>query len=544
MLHFIPAWYQQNTWHENEQKWYVRRMHTEFDDTVKQIQLFHRNKVYPYQILLLSFSPNFRHFLHRQGVYHAPYWSCFDAIQEVKRKKAVLLSFHNIKWPSHVEFVYTPFVVTAFVEGEKYAVVEFGEDGNPIEIDMFKKEIICRRNIYDDRGFVSGTILYRDGQPYYQDYLMENGFWKLRCFQSDGHVEVNPRYPKYRLVYQGQEQIRTFSRLRYDSMEQVVGEVLASYLEMTEEKDMFCVAMAARHTELLRDALREKKVIVSFFRDRCDPEHDPQAVTMAAMAAGVVTDSPEKSEKLKRAAGESVRMLVDISPYDTRMDFGISQQLEVQKILVAVDGIEEETFTQLTEILGRYLIRNDKARVHLFTRRAEYDRKNRLLEQVRGCLKAAGLMEEWGKDEQSQGVSENKVDNPELMDARFFVEQCVDELSVSKCMREQRILVDMRREPAMYLQIMAISAGIPQILSRKTQFIEDGKNGLILQDIRQLSDALKYYLDGLSNWNDAMVHAYEIGKRYATGGLINKWKEVLDFVGKDSGITVGRKGLE
>ena len=65
-------------------------MHTEFDDTVKQIQLFHRNKVYPYQILLLSFSPNFRHFLHRQGVYHAPYWSCFDAIQEVKRKKAVL----------------------------------------------------------------------------------------------------------------------------------------------------------------------------------------------------------------------------------------------------------------------------------------------------------------------------------------------------------------------------------------------------------------------------------------------------------------------
>ena len=102
----------------------------------------------------------------------------------------------------------------------------------------------------------------------------------------------------------------------------------------------------------------------------------------------------------------------------------------------------------------------------------------------------------------------------------------------------------MRREPAMYLQIMAISAGIPQILSQKTQFIEDGKNGLILQDIRQLSDALKYYLDGLSNWNDAMVHAYEIGKRYATGGLINKWKEVLDFVGKDSGITVGRKGLE
>ena len=55
MLHFIPAWYQQDNWWENEQKWYVRRMHTEFDDTVKQIQLFQRNGSFPYQILLLGF---------------------------------------------------------------------------------------------------------------------------------------------------------------------------------------------------------------------------------------------------------------------------------------------------------------------------------------------------------------------------------------------------------------------------------------------------------------------------------------------------------
>ena len=87
MLHFIPAWYQQGKWCENEQYWRVRRMYTEFDDTVKQVQLFHRSRAYPYQILLLGFSPNFRHFLHRQGVYRAPYWSCFDAIQEVRRKK-------------------------------------------------------------------------------------------------------------------------------------------------------------------------------------------------------------------------------------------------------------------------------------------------------------------------------------------------------------------------------------------------------------------------------------------------------------------------
>ena len=63
MLYFIPSWYQEDSWSENEQKWYVRRLHTEFDDTVKQIQLFHRSGAYPYKIMLLSFAPNFRHFL-------------------------------------------------------------------------------------------------------------------------------------------------------------------------------------------------------------------------------------------------------------------------------------------------------------------------------------------------------------------------------------------------------------------------------------------------------------------------------------------------
>lgn len=531
MLHFIPAWYQQNTWHENEQKWYVRREHTEFDDTVKQIQLFHRNGVYPYQILLLGYSPNFRHFLHRQGVFHAPYWSCFDAIQEVKRKKAVPLSFHNLKWPEHVKFEYTPFVVTALLAGEKYAQIEFGEDGNPIEIDLYKNGVICRRNIYDDRGFVSGTVIYRGGQPYYQDYLMENGKWKLRCFQDDGHVEVNPNYPQYRLIYLDREQTGTFSYLRYDSMEQVIREVLQAYLQLGEEQDIFCAAMDERHVVLLKEAFKDKKMILSFFGDRYDFESHPLATEIAAMAACVVTDSQEHTEKIQNKAGDVIWKITDISPYDTRVDFGISQQLEQQKILVPVDDVKEEEFKKLVITLAEYLQKNNCARVHLFTRKAEWDRKTRILEQVRIFLKEAGFVEEWGDEEKEQGISENELDDTEMIETRFIVEQCVDELSVSKCMREQRILVDLRKTPALYLQIMAISVGIPQIVCEKTQFVEDGSNGIILRDFRRLPDALAYYLEELPNWNDAVVHAFEVGKKFASEVLINKWKEVIDFVG-------------
>lgn len=182
MIYFIPAWYQKDSWRENEQSWHIRRMHSEFDDTVKQIQLFHRSKAYPFRIMLLGYSPNFRHFLHRQSIYHARYWSCFDAIQEVRREKARLLSFHNLNWPEGIEFVYTPFVIVALQKKEKYAQIEFGEDGNPIRVDLYKGTKVSRSNVYDDRGFLSASTVYENGEAVYQDYLMENGMRKMRHF--------------------------------------------------------------------------------------------------------------------------------------------------------------------------------------------------------------------------------------------------------------------------------------------------------------------------------------------------------------------------
>ena len=546
MLHLIPAWYQQNNWCENEQKWYVRRVHTEFDDTVKHVQLFQRSKGYPYQILLLGFSPNFRHFLHRQGVYRAPYWSCFDAIQEIRRRKAVVLSFHNMKWPPGREFVYTMFAVTAMLAGEKYAQIEFGEDGNPIQIDIFREGRLYRRNFYDDRGFISGTVVYGSDGPLYQDYLMENGVWKMRCFQGDGHVEINPEWREYLLLYEGRECKMRFTKLSYDSLEQVIGEVLQAYLRMTKTQDLFCVAMHERHTELLGYALKGRHVILSFFEQRYLCREHPETSALLGMAGCIVTDSRENSKQIRELTGDgdAPKRITDISPYDSRVDFGVSRQLEVQKILVPVDGMPDEVFDRLVETLGRYLTVNGKAMVHLFTRVADYDRKGRLLEQVRRCLRSTGYEEDWAAETEDRFVAENDLEREQAAPARFFVEQCVDELSVSKCMREQRILVDLRDVPELFVQITALSVGIPQIVHRKTQFVEHKRNGFLLRRLDRLPAVLEYYLGSMKNWNDAMVSAYELGKEFTTEVLLEKWRGVIDFFGEDTDFAARRSGLE
>ena len=538
MLYFIPAWYQQDNWCENEQYWYSRRMRTEFDDTVKHIQLFHRSQAYPFKVMLLSFAPNFRHFLHRQSVFRAPYWSCFDAIQEIRRKKIMTFSFHNLNWPKHIEFIYSPFVVNAQLHGEKYAQVEFGEDGNLIQVDMYQNGQLNRRNIYDDRGFVSSSIRYEDGIPMHQDYLTDKGIWKMRHFLTDGHVEINQKIPTYLLEYNGEEHKNKFARSSYSTMEQVIQEVLSAYLELVDERDLFCVALHGQHTNLLTNVLRNKKKIVSFFENRYDMKTASDN-SLIHEADYIITDSREHLNKVRNLLGEDIHNITDITPFDSRVDFGISQQLNVQKILIPVDDMQEETFEKLIQKLGEYLPSNENARIHLFTRWAEMDRKRVLLEKTRYYLAKAGMESDWAREE-VKGVRENLLDAEDAVPVKFFVEQCVDELAVSKCIREQRLIIDMRDFTRVYLRISAISMGIPQIVYKETQFVEHEQNGMVLKDLDKIPETIAFYLDNLTNWNEAMVSSYELGKKYTTRVLIEKWKEVIDFVGSDSNTPVGQ----
>ncbi len=539
MLYFIPAWYKQNEWCENEQYWYVRRTRTEFDDTVKHIQLFRRSGAHPFKIMLLSFAPNFRHFLHRQSVFHAPYWSCFDAIQEIRKKKVRTFSVHNLYWPQNVEFVYSSFAMTAFLHGERYAQAEFGEDGNLIQIDMYQNEKLHRRNFYDDRGFVSSTIVFDAGVPQHQDYLTDRGVWKIRHFFLDGHVEVNSNSSTYMLEYEGQEYSRNFRKSSYMSLEDVIAEVFREYIALTKNEDLFCVAMHELHTRFVLDSLRDRKNILSFFENRYDVKKHPEVVRFLLMTDYVITDSQETLKKIQKSCNIQLPNIMDITPFDSRVDFGISRQLNVQKIMVPVDGMGEEDFRELIYRLGYYLYDNDNARIYLFTRISDFDRKKNLIQKVRTILDEYDMETEWAREQAEGNAAENRVDSMDAVPVKFFVEQCVSELAVSKCIREQRIVVDMRKSTEVYLRIMGLSVGIPQIVYMRNQFVEDGKNGMIIKDFDRLSEAISFYLEGQNNWNEAMVYSYELGKKYTTAVLVEKWKEVISFVGSDSSITTG-----
>lgn len=530
MLYFIPAWYQQNTWKELEQNWHTRRMHTEFDDTVKQVQMFHRSGKRDFKILLLSHTPNFRHFLHRQGVFHAPYWSCFDAIQEVSRKKVSVFSFHNLDWPEHIEFVYTPFVVIAYLENAKYAQINFGEAGNPIEVSMYKQGVLSRRNIYDDRGFVSVTEIYNNGVLAFTDYLTEKGITKMRVYAETGAVEINAESNIYSVSANGQTKQMQFKELIYSSLTDVIMEVFMAHLEANAGDDIYCVAMHQLNAIAVEKLIDNKKCILSFYGDRYRIKDHQEGKALVKKAGYVITDSEATSRYLVREMGEDIDNIIDISPYDSRMDFGISEQLTVQKVLVPVDGMPDDRFKALILALTEYLQQNENAMIHIFTRNAAFDMPENLLNKIADIVETAGFDRRIViPEEKEDDTAENDIDDDEEEEEipiRFFVEQCVDELSVSKCIREQRIMIDMRHNPDLYLQINCISSAIPQIVRRETQYMQNGYNGFVLKEFERIPYALDYFLGSLANWNQAKVYSYEISQKYTTKHLLEKWKMV------------------
>lgn len=517
MLYFIPAWYYNDLRRENEQVWYQLKEHTEFDDTVKQIQLFDRNEICDFKLLLFSFTPNLRHFLHRQGIFSVPYWSVFDSIQGITRKKVQVFSYRDLKWPKDTTFIYTPFCIIAEVNKQKHSEIFFGKDGNLIEVHFFGADTITRKNYYDDRGFLSSTIVFKNGKPYYEQYLNENGTWKICHFFDDNHVEINPSSNFY--ILDGET--FKYSCLHYSSLDEVIFEVFNNYYFKEIRNDIFCIAMHKLNDILVETVLRKEKRIISLYQNR----YFIKDTSLLESVNYTIIDS--RKYLIDIYENKSIMdKLIELSPFDTRFDFGKSSQLGVQNILLPVDELDAVTYEMLVINLIKHLYKNDKAVIHVFTRKSDFNRieyLTHLTNKIFTEISANNIGD--------LNYIEDEVLNS--LKSRVVYDQCIDEMSVRNIIREQRILVDFSDYPDLYLQILCLSSGIPQIVRKKTQYIEHKQNGVIIDNFSEIDAALSYYLSHLYNWNQAKVYSYDLLKNFTAEKLVEKWIKIIKKVEND-----------
>lgn len=84
----------------------------------------------------------------------------------------------------------------AFRKGHHLAKIDMGVDGNILTLTRYKEDEILYVEYLDDRGFISSRVYYKDGKPYFQEYLSFDGQWVLRemLIEENRSVMVNEAF--------------------------------------------------------------------------------------------------------------------------------------------------------------------------------------------------------------------------------------------------------------------------------------------------------------------------------------------------------------
>lgn len=512
MFYFIPSWYaDENSYESKNQIAYQQSNHIEFDDTINQVRMFSQNgeKV---KIIIPVYFPNQRHFLHRQGLFETSYLNIFDKLQEIPGDLDMQrLDYHDFNLADDLEYIYTPFALLLYRGDQKYGRIDFGSEGNMLFLTIFANEKLSKKLTFDDRGFLS-RVDYFDEQ--------EN-FIKSEYLNFDGDIEF---------VHNSDDSIdmvenHTTEYRHYDSMQALIVETTATYFDtVLHDQDAIIVAADNNHNKMLTKNLPKKQLILSYFADRIDLEHND----IHSDAELVLVDSDQN----KKLLAKENKKVLQVPPFDTRLRLGQSNQEKKLKLFFFIDKLSDQdlelTIVQLVKVMEK--MPAVELTIATYNSGQHHDQLEEFFNKIN---ENTHNHYEYQFDVKDTDVAENAaIDEDETVKKRkarkvkYFV--AGSEVDIISVLNSMRLIIDLSDEPDVFLQIAGISAGIPQIMRTHSMYVEDGKNGKRINNIgSDLVPAIEFYLVGLRNWNQALVYATNKISDYTNGEIVDKIKTAL-----------------
>ncbi|MCH4985897.1 accessory Sec system protein Asp1 [Macrococcoides goetzii] len=500
MKYFIPAWYAQNQWWQDRARPYYDDVHTktEFDDMVSIMGMHYKNDN-PFKMIILNHFTDLRSFLYRNQLFECDYWSVFDEIQGFKNMTPQAIDYRDLDWPEHTEFVYTPYLIRCITSNDTYSHIHYSNMGYLIWIEDFKDDIKTHRYVFDDRGMLSSVEVYDDGELAYSQLMSVKGDVVLTEYTA-GEVMIAS-------AYQSQ-----FKQTSYSSMMELIEERLQLYLENVSQEPIIAAAHY-HHNKLINRVVIEKNLTYCIFTKRNRIIQQDELIEMQHASHWVV-DTQDNEAILATVKPEG---MLRITPFNTQALPSLSSQLYETYIGVNIDGLDAERLNSLIDLLIDFVVENEQMKIVLMTRESlsNYHYLTEKVEAINDRFIAEadtlGLFNE-------EDTEKAKV--IQLVSLPF-------ENDVIKKIAELRIVIDLNQEPDLFLQICAISAGIPQINMRATDYVEDNINGMIIHDDDGITLALNYYLLVLKHWNASLAYNMKLTKKYASINIINQFDRFI-----------------
>ncbi|WP_437750689.1 accessory Sec system protein Asp1 [Staphylococcus shinii] len=504
MKYFIPSWYQNGTWwSDSAEPFYKKSSVSEFDDTVSLINMYEKNE-HAYKIMCLNYSSNFRMFLYRNNLYNASYWSVFDDLQGFKDTTPIPLDYRDFDWPTGTEFVYTPYLITCITDVDKKSTIHFSEEGYLMWIENYINNVKSERYIFDDRGILS-SIMYFDevGEASELSYMTINGDYILKENLKTQTVTVNPIY-SYR-----------FNKTDYGDMKELIKEQVSMYLtNYIDEKDRFIVASDERHNRLIASVIPKYQLCFTTFSERNNLSEEIEKDVLNYSTNWVV-DTLE-NEKVLTSYIQQQKMNINvmrITPFDAQILPSISNQLYETQIGFYIDGLSVNDINSILNYLVDYSEKNSNSKIILLSRFSQDSWPSAIFEKIEEINGNMG--QRTGNEEV---ITEVVTEEKKLISYNYLP----SEADLIKAIPTLRLLIDLNKEPNLFLQISCISAGIPQINCRKTDYVKDKANGMVINDYESMPVALNYFLNHLINWNYSFSYSIQMVDTYSALNIISQ----------------------
>ncbi|VTS33865.1 glycosylation associated protein, mature Fap1 export and glycosylation,gap1 [Streptococcus pseudoporcinus] len=515
MYHFIPAWYQKDRlWYDDTNEWTHVNHYLQFDDSVNHIKVFHENQE-KVRIMILNYSPHLRSFLHQKGLLEVETWSLFDHLQNCQESKFSPLDWRSLNWPAEATFLYSPFTVSVLVHDCLYARLQFVTNSNLFQIIRFEKDgkRVKEQLVFDDRGFLSSILYFKNGQANYQDYVNQAGLWCLREYLDQAvadRIIINPK------------QVPFLKQKSYKNWENLISEMLEEEIATTHPSDVFVIASHQQHNTFFKSIARP--TVFSFYQNRQKLDSLSSAEKEAfADAQFLVSDTEKNVAALQSLAKEkSLPPIIQLSPFDSSFDLGLSIRQKVLEIYFLVDTVGEEDMKAILTLLFKEIAKNELLTLKLAT----YQRYGERVTKLQDLLET--YLENYIPNQLSTKEDSLPDKNAEEAVSRADILMITEENHIISAFKRSRIVLDFGLEPDLYHQIAAISSGIPQINNVQTAYVSHKENGYIASQIDEISKGLDYYLKGLSHWNQSLVYSIEKIAENTGQALMTKWKAQLE----------------
>lgn len=512
MYIFVPSWYSSDlkSWSQQFLPWYYNNSKMDFDDTISQLRIFKKNNEKSI-LLLLQYMPHLRNFLDRFELSEISYISVFDYLQDINTQYSKSLDYTDFNWPEDVEFIFTSFLISVY-RGEKlFATIDYNIEGRLLWIEYYTNDMISEKIIVDDRGFISSIEHYNSGNLLYVEYLNQYGEWQFKHYPANNVIEINPLFKK------------RFGSKSFDSIEQLISFGLSKINDVLSLKSFsLIIAANKKHNKMLLQEFKSCKIAMSLFLNRYDI-NSLEFVNEASLVNLLVVDTEKMMDNMKSVLisnNINSEKILHITPYDTRLELGISQREKMMILYITLDNISEQK------------------RMKLIDKTVEISRKNPLIEILyitsvdKIHQEVSNIID--NKYNENRNIIDDEINNKigkteekEKLQNKINVKLVRSEEEIITLLKKVRVVIDVSDNPELFTQIAAISAGIPQINMVHSSYVKHLKNGWILSDLEELEESVEFYTNKLSEWNKALIYSIEQINYFTGEQIYSKWKEKL-----------------